>query len=246
MSESMRMTVEIMFNIAYLIAIYAIVILMIRNMDRVAPADQPVAKCIMWAFLLLALGDTGHVGFRVIAYAMGGLETQPVLFGMPISLVGLGTLATAITVTFFYVFMLDAWRVRYDRRYGWFEYILLAAAALRLIIMVFPANEWGKVVPPQPWSLIRNAPLTVLGLGVAYLILRDARATNDRIFFWIGISILISYACYLPVILFVQRAPMVGMLMIPKTLAYVAIAIITYRGLYTEPSKAAQGPLVSA
>jgi hypothetical protein len=27
-----------------------------------------------WAFFLLALGDTGHVGFRVAAYALGGME----------------------------------------------------------------------------------------------------------------------------------------------------------------------------
>ena len=44
--------------------------------------------------------------------------------------------------------------------------------------------------------------------------------------------ILVSYACYLPVILFVQQAPLVGMLMIPKTIAYVAIAIIAYVALY--------------
>ena len=31
----------------------------------VAPADRPVAVRFTWAFALLALGDTGHVGFRV-------------------------------------------------------------------------------------------------------------------------------------------------------------------------------------
>jgi hypothetical protein len=97
-------------------------------------------------------------------------------------------------------------------------------------------------VPPQPWSLIRNAPLTLLGLGVAYLILRDARATHDTTFLWIGRMILVSYACYLPVVLFVQRMPLLGMLMIPKTLAYVAIAVIAYRGLYTQPATVDHSP----
>ncbi|MBK8050454.1 MAG: DUF2807 domain-containing protein [Anaerolineales bacterium] len=83
--------------------------------------------------------------------------------------------------------------------------------------MVPPANEWNNIVPPQPWSLVRNLPLMLQGLGVAYLILRDARTAHDRPFVWIGVSILVSYACYLPVILFVQQAPAVGMLMIPKT-----------------------------
>jgi hypothetical protein len=242
MSEAMRMWMEIGFNIAYLMAIYLIVALMFMQRDRVAPDDVPVANRIAAAFLLLALGDTGHVGFRVLAYALGGLEAAPVLLGTPVSLVGLGALTTAITVTFFYVLMLDAWRVRFGRHYGWFAYLLLATAGLRLVLMAFPANEWGNVVPPQPWSLIRNAPLTLLGLGVAYLILRDARATHDTTFLWIGRMILVSYACYLPVVLFVQRMPLLGMLMIPKTLAYVAIAVIAYRGLYTQPATIDHSP----
>jgi hypothetical protein len=72
----------------------------------------------------------------------------------------------------------------------------------------------------------------VQGLGVAYLILRDARLAHDRTFEWIGAMILVSYACYLPVILFVQQVPAIGMLMIPKTMAYVAIGFLAYLDLY--------------
>lgn len=235
MSETARMWVEISFNIAYLVVIWAVVILMARRQHLVATQDRAVAVRFLWAFALLALGDTGHVGFRVLAYALGGLETTPVVLGVPVSLVGLGALATAITVTLFYVLVLDAWRVRYERRWGWFELLLLASAVLRLVIMALPANEWSRVTPPQPWSTIRNLPLIVLGLGTAYLILRDARSHHDRPFWWSGVMILVSYACYLPVILFVQQNPLVGMLMIPKTLAYVAIALIVYAGLYRSP-----------
>ncbi len=82
----------------------------------------------------------------------------------------------------------------------------------------------------------------LLGLGVAYLVLRDAIKANDRPFKWIGAMILVSYAFYTPVILFVQIVPAVGMLMIPKTLALLAIAAIGYRALFsrrTEPAAAA-------
>ena len=232
MSESMRMWVEISFNVIYLIVIWWMVALMARRMDAVAPDDRPVAQRLMWAFALLALGDTGHVGFRVLAYALGGLEATPLLMGVPVSLVGLGALATAVTVTIFYVLVLDAWRVRFHRRYGWFELLLIAAAVVRLAVMALPQNAWESVVPPQPWSTIRNLPLMVLGLGAAFLILRDARATHDRTFLWIGAMILVSYACYAPVIFFVQQNPLIGMLMIPKTMAYVAIAFIAYNGLW--------------
>ena len=97
------------------------------------------------------------------------------------------------------------------------------------------ANQWNSVVPPQPWSLYRNLPLMVLGLGTAYLILRDAVRAGDRPFVWIGIMILVSYAMYTPVILFVQQVPLIGMLMIPKTVAYVVIGFIAYTSLYRAP-----------
>jgi hypothetical protein len=71
------------------------------------------------------------------------------------------------------------------------------------------------------------------GVGVAFLILRDARATRDRTFLWIGAMTLISYACYIPVVFFVQRISALGMLMIPKTLAYLVIGFLAYRVLYS-------------
>lgn len=238
MSEILRMWIEIGFNVTYLVVVWGLVVVMIRRKPVVAPEERQAASLVIWAFALLALGDTGHVGFRVLAYALGGLETQFSLFGLQLGLVGLGALSTAITVTFFYVLMVELWRERFHRaenlplRYGYLGALLVLAAAVRLVVMIPAFNQWNSVVPPQPWSTIRNLPLMLQGLGVAYLILRDASAAADRSFKWIGVSILVSYACYIPVILFVQQAPMLGMLMIPKTLAYVAIGFIAYFDLY--------------
>jgi hypothetical protein len=228
MPEAARMWVEVVFNVSYLAAVWAIVALMARNMDRVAPQDCAVAQRFLWAFALLALGDTGHVGLRVVAYARGGLEANP-------ALVGLGALATAYTVTFFYMLMLDIWRLRYHRPLGWFGWLLLGAGVVRLIVMAFPQNQWSQVIAPYNWSLFRNALLTVQGVGVMFLILRDATRTSDRPFQWIGAMIAASFLFYAPVILWVAQAPMLGMLMIPKTLAYVAIALIAYRALWRAP-----------
>ncbi len=232
MSESARMWVEVVFNIAYLVAIWGIVIAMALHRDRVAPQDRRVAALGRWAFFLLALGDTGHVGFRVWAYAAGGLENTVTMLGREVGLVGAGALATAITVTFFYVLVLMMWQARFGKPYGWFGALLFAMAGLRLLLMIPVANQWNSVTPPQPWSIVRNLPLTIAGLGVAWLILRDALAAHDRPFVWVGSLIVLSYAMYIPVILFVQQAPMVGMLMIPKTLAYVGIAVVLWRSLY--------------
>ena len=232
MSESLRIGIEITFNISYLIVVWGLVIAMIRHQKDVATQNRPVAQRVLWAFALLALGDTGHVGFRVIAYALGGLDARPVILGIPVSLVGVGALATAITVTVFYMLMVDLWRLRFNKSLGWFGGLLLAAGAVRLVIMAFPQNQWDQILPPYNWSLLRNAFLVIQGLGVLYLILRDAIPNNDGAFKWIGVMIALSFAFYIPVILFSAQIPLLGMLMIPKTCAYVGVAIIAYRDLY--------------
>ncbi len=232
MTESTRAWAEILFNLAYLVTVWSLVIAMLRRQRGMPPERRRLTRPFAVAFVLLALGDTGHVGFRALAYLLGDLETTVTLGGVEVGLVGLGALSTAVTVTFFYVCMLEIWRRRFETSLGWFGGLLIAAAVVRLVIMLFPQNEWSRSVPPQPWSLYRNLPLMVQGLGVAYLILQDAVAVGDRAFLWIGAMIVISYAFYIPVVLFVQRVPWLGMLMIPKTLAYVVIAGLGYAKLF--------------
>jgi hypothetical protein len=233
-TEAMRMWVEIAFNITYLLVVWGFVVAMLRRQAALPLEQRSVTRLFILAFGLLALGDTGHVGFRVWAYALDGLDTRFALGGLEIGLVGLGALSTAITVTFFYVLVLFVWRRRFEKSLDWFAYLLMIAALIRLVVMAFPQNEWNSSVPPWTWSMVRNVPLIVQGLGVAYLIIRDARTAQDRVFKWIGAMILVSYAFYTPVILLVQRVPAIGMLMIPKTMAYVAIAWLAFANLFPQ------------
>ncbi len=225
MSEETLVWMEIIFNVCYLIFVWSIVALMMVRQSRVTPENRALARSVLLAFALLALGDTGHVGFRVLAYARGGLEANP-------ALVGAGALSTAYTVTLFYMLMVDVWRRRFHKPLGWLGWFLLAAGAARLIVMLFPQNQWWQVLAPYNWSLLRNSFLVVQGLGVMWLILRDAARARDRAFTWIGVMIALSYTFYAPVILWVQWVPMLGMLMIPKTCAYLGVAIFAYRALY--------------
>lgn len=229
MSPTMLIWTEVGFNISYLIVVWTLTALMALRQNVVAPQDREIAKRLMWAFALLALGDTGHVGFRVVAYALGGLEANP-------TLVGMGAFATAVTVTFFYMLMVDIWSLRFKQSLGRFGWVLLGAGVVRLIVMLFPQNNWSSVSAPYDWSLLRNGLLTFQGLGVMYLILRDAAKTHDRTFTWIGVMIALSYTFYAPVILWVGVVPLLGMLMIPKTLAYLGVAFIGYRALYQQPA----------
>lgn len=66
------------------------------------------------------------------------------------------------------------------------------------------------------WSIIRNVPFIFVGvLSVIYSFEAD--------FIGIGIAIIISFACYLPVVFGAKKNPKLGMLMIPKTIAYMYI-----------------------
>jgi len=234
MPETFRIWFETGFNIVYLIAIWYLVIAMWRNLSNVREENYSVAQLFLAMFVLLAVGDTGHVGFRVLALMMDGPGTTINLAGQEMLLTGFGTLVTSVTVTIFYVLTLVLWHRRFDKPYGWFGIFLFGMAILRLVMMMPAANQWGAPMPPQPWATYRNLPLVILGLGSAYLILRDAYAENDRTFIWIGWMIVVSYAFYIPVILFVQHIPLIGMLMIPKTLAYLAIAVIGYKDLFKD------------
>jgi hypothetical protein len=229
MSENMRILVEVLFNITYLVVVWGMVLVMFARRNSLAEAERAIGQRVMGAFALLALGDTGHVGFRVVAYAFGGLEEHPLLVGM-------GALSTAYTVTIFYMVMLDIWRLRFNKPLSWFGWTLIGAGIVRLAVMALPQNGWGQIVPPYEWSMLRNALLVAQGLGVMFLILRDAFKAGDNTFQWIGWMIALSYTFYAPVILWAAQIPMLGMLMIPKTCAYVAIAFIAYRSLFTRPA----------
>lgn len=221
MSESAGIAMEITFNILYLVTIWVLVILMFRRRSFLSGDNERVGKLFLYAFFLLALGDTGHVGFRVLAYAMGGLEANPLL-------VGGGALATAVTVTFFYMIVAEIWRLRAEKSRGLLWWIMIAAGIVRLVIMIFPQNRWAQVVPPSDWSLLRNIPLMIQGIVVAVLMLYSGSVNKDLFQKRVSYMIFLSYIFYTPVILFIQEMPLLGMLMIPKTLAYVAIAFMAY------------------
>ena len=232
MSETARIWTETSFNIFYLIIVWWLVISMYNRRSLVAQSDQRTARLFIWAFFFLGLGDIGHVGFRVVAYALGGLEASVTIFGQQLTLAPMGAQATAITFTFFYAIMVMIWHARFNKEYGWCGYFLFALALLRLVLMTHPSNAWNNVEPQQPWALYRNIPLMLMQLGVAFLILRDAVAQHDRTFIWIGVMILVSFICYAPVIFFHTRIPLIGMLMIPKTIAYLVIAFLGFFKFY--------------
>jgi hypothetical protein len=228
MNETVRMWTEIVFDLFYLSTTWTLVAVMTYKLPGVSREKYRLARVFLTAFFFLVLGDTGLLGSRIIAYAAGGLDYSPAFLGERIHLAGLGNLSTSITVTIFYVCFLELWRRRYDKPFTTVYYVLVAAAVVRFIVMMPPQNHWELHVAPAGWAIFRNIFLTIQGLGVAVLMWIDSRKADDRLFFAFSILIFVSYACMWPVIPLYHVMPMVGMMMIPKTIAYMAIAFMGY------------------
>ncbi len=234
MSETVRMWTEIVFDLFYLSTIWTLVGIMSYKLPRIPRNRLRFAGVFLAAFFFLVLGDTGLLGSRIIAYAAGGLDYSPAFLGGSIHLAGLGNLSTSITVTIFYLCFLELWRRRYDHPFTVWYYVLAAAAVVRFVVMMPPQNQWQFHIAPVGWGILRNIFLTIQGLGVAFLILRDARRAQDRLFATFSALIFVSFLCMLPVVPFYPRFPLIGMMMIPKTVAYMAIAFIGYKHFFRD------------
>ena len=69
---------------------------------------------------------------------------------------------------------------------------------------------------------------------IIVLFYKSAKERKDRAFRHMWLTIVISFGFYLPVVLFADQIPMLGMLMIPKTCAYVWTVVIGWRAMKAE------------
>jgi len=104
----------------------------------------------------------------------------------------------------------------------------------RIILCLMPQNAWTSAAAPLSWGIYRNIPFALLGLLIIVLFFRSARAADDKPFSLLWLTVVLSFACYIPVVLFADRVPAVGALMIPKTCAYVWTVAIGYRAMKAE------------
>ena len=62
----------------------------------------------------------------------------------------------------------------------------------------------------------------------------SAKEHKDGAFRWMWLTIVLSFGFYIPVVLWADAVPMIGMLMIPKTCAYVWTVLIGYFAMKQE------------
>lgn len=218
------------FNLSYLTVIWVMTALMEWRYLHQSPAQRRASRWLLCAVLVLGMGDLFHIvaqahrsltGIEGVAGTWGGRE---------VSWIGAGAFATSFTLTFFYLFALLYRQEGLNLPWTGVEKAIVGLLAVRLLLLFFPQNNWGGTAPE--WRIYRNIPFTLAGLSLAYLFLRSAPMIPNPTGKWlagIGWAVVISFACYLGTILLVDRYPMAGILMLPKTIAYVVVAVCFFR-----------------
>lgn len=173
--------------------------------------------------IVLGFGDAFHLVPRSYALLNDGLANHAFSLGV-------GKFITSITMTFFYIILYYIYRqhfnVKEERK---MTMLIWGSAILRIILCLFPQNMWLSADSPLSWGIYRNIPFTVMGIAIIYCFMQANHKTNDKVFKYMPLAITLSFAFYIPVVLWADAYPLVGMLMIPKTLAYVWIVWMGYR-----------------
>lgn len=227
----MQAIVETLFDTVYLITVITLGILMIRK-----SSGRKQYRLFGIMAVVLGLGDSFHLVPRALALCTTGLENYT-------TALGIGKLITSITMTIFYILLYYVWRNRYHIS-GKNEITIAVylLSALRIILCLFPQNGWLQTNPSLSWGIYRNIPFALFGLLIIILFFLESKRQHDTAFQYMWLTIVLSFGFYIPVVLWADAIPMIGMLMIPKTCAYVWTVLIGYRAMrsesYTDGQKA--------
>lgn len=222
----MQAIFETIFDILYLSTVITLGMMMIR---RSKGEKQYLLYGVM--AVTLGCGDAFHLVPRAIALCTTGLADYTVALGI-------GKLITSVTMTVFYVLLYYVWRARYKvSGKGSATFAVWALSLSRILLCLMPQNAWTSANAPLSWGIYRNIPFALLGLLIVMLFYRSAKADNDRPFRFLWLTVVLSFACYIPVVLFADTVPVVGILMIPKTCAYVWTVLIGYKAMKGSETK---------
>lgn len=219
-NSPMQAIMEPIFELPYL---FGVVILGILILRRARGRGQFVLFGIM--AIVLGCGDAFHLVPRMWALIVSGTTSLP-LYTAPL---GFGKLVTSITMTIFYVMLYHVWRLRYDiTGRGLLTGLIYLLAITRVIICLMPQNNWLTPDASLAFGIYRNIPFVIMGIIIIFLYFTEAKRRHDLAFGKMWLAITLSFIFYLPVVLFADAIPLVGMLMIPKTCAYVWIVLMGY------------------
>ena len=202
---------ESAFDILYLL--FAVV----SGIVILAKARSRTERLMGFAALVLGCGDAFHLVPRVLNYFIDADFTAAL---------GIGKLVTSVTMTVFYVLLYYVWLEYYkETRKNTLTAAVWLLSAVRIALCVFPQNGWLENSSDLTWGIVRNVPFAMLGALICFLYFKNR--DKSRRFRPVWIYILLSFAFYIPVTVGAGAVPMLGMLMLPKTVCYILL-ILTF------------------
>ena len=219
----MQAMIETIFDAVYLISVIAVGITMFVK----SRGNKEYRLAGMMA-VVLGVGDSFHLVPRALALCTSGLENFTEALGM-------GKFITSITMTVFYILLYYVWRTRYQiKGHNDLTAAVYILSALRILLCLCPQNKWLSAQAPLIWGIYRNIPFALLGLLIIVLFYKSAKERKDTEYRYMWLTIVLSFGFYIPVVLWADTVPLIGMLMIPKTCAYVWTVLICFQAMRSE------------
>lgn len=195
----MQAIMETVFDILYLTTV---IYLGVRMLQTSGASRQHRLFGVM--AVTLGAGDAFHLVPRAIALCTTGLENYTAALGA-------GKFITSITMTVFYVLLYYVWRLRYEvKGKRGLTALVYALAAARVALCLFPQNCWLDADAPVLWGVWRNIPFALLGILIIVLFYQSAREHHDQAYRWMWLTIVLSFAFYIPVVLWADAVPLIG------------------------------------
>lgn len=177
---------------------------------------------VLYGILTLTLcgGDAFHLVPRIIRAFRGSSEKIK-------RQLGIGLQVSSITMTVFYIILLFIWKFTFPELTApvAVEAMIWISAVIRIVVCFLPQNNWCSDEGNPKLSILRNAVFAVTGIGVIILYAISGNANGYHMTRMVA-AILISFGCYLPVTILSKTKPKVGLLMIPKTCAYMWVIVM--------------------
>ena len=199
--------IEAAFDMLYLIAAAVIGVFLL------ATAQDNTARLLAGVMaLVLAIGDAFHLLPRIAVILTQQEQRLRTALGR-------GKQITSVTMTVFYLLLWHIGLLLFGQTSrSALTYLVYLLAAARIFLCLLPQNRWQDRYPPVSWGIGRNIPFFLLGAAVAILFFLNRSVLPETSAMWL--AILLSFGFYLPVVLWANVNPKIGMLMLPKTCAY--------------------------
>lgn len=200
-------TVEALFDICYLAAASILGVVLL------ASASGNFARMLAGIMaLILVGGDAFHLLPRILVIRTGREEQLRKALGN-------GKQVTSITMSLFYLLLWQLGVLVFSLKdISVWSCLVYTLAAVRVFLCLLPHNKWQERYPPVIWGVVRNIPFFLQGAIVTGLFLIQKSTYPGLSQMWLAVAL--SFAFYLPVVVWANKNPKIGMLMLPKTCAY--------------------------